>query len=410
MNPTIVTLSPSVKPITVSYEEAFGEYSEARGRGRARRNKRKTERQQNRIARRGARKSARQKNRAAQQEARQSRKDVRKSRRVARKAMGEEPEVEPSETPSEDSGSGAPSGDGGSGSDTGGGSGSGGYSGGEENDGGYTGDGPAEGEYETTQDSDVQSGDEEVVDEEQGPSDEESGFTGELGFDGVIAMSPEDAQWNEYFSSAEGMASINKGVKKLSLLIEKEKDIISRLNKKIDELGKNNTPEANRNVAIFRKNLSNHNAKLNEMEIRLAGYCKFDGDYSEARGGRKNVAKRKAEVRRAKKEARRVRKQAIRNRKRGGDTTVDAGLKADFGNQRIEVEAEESNFYGTGLIGLDNQEDYDAPEVRKFDLKFSNADGDDAKKQKRKKMIIGVSIGVAVGVLAIVLIKKFGKK
>ena len=142
--------------------------------------------------------------------------------------------------------------------------------------------------------------------------------------------------------------------------------------------------------------------------MQLARYSRFDGDYSEARGGRRGVARKKAEVRRAKKEARKLRKQAIRSRKRGTD--VDSELQPEFSEQRIEVGAEESNFSGTGLIGLDEQYDIDAPETRKFDLKFSNVEGDEAKKKKRKKIIIGVSIGIAVGVLAIVLIKKFGKK
>jgi hypothetical protein len=103
MKPTIVTLAPRKEGDTLevaTFEEAFGEFSELRGRGRARRHKRRMERQQNRIARRRARKKARQEMRSEQQEARQSRKDTRKSRRVARKGMGDDGESE-----SEDSGS-----------------------------------------------------------------------------------------------------------------------------------------------------------------------------------------------------------------------------------------------------------------------------------------------------------------
>jgi len=101
-NATIVRLSPSTggdnQISVVSFEEAFGEHSEFRGRGRARRQKRKLARIQNR----GARKAARQSNRAAQQEARQTRKDTRKSRRVARKSMGDEPDADPEDTQSQD--------------------------------------------------------------------------------------------------------------------------------------------------------------------------------------------------------------------------------------------------------------------------------------------------------------------
>ena len=150
------------------------------------------------------------------------------------------------------------------------------------------------------------------------------------------------------------------------------------------------------------------------MENKLANYSRFDGDYSEARGGRRAVSKRKAEVRQAKRTARKMRKQAIRqNRKARRGTSIESDLNPELSEQRIEVPADEegSGFSGTGLIGLDEQNDADSPETRLIKLNFSNASGDDdAKKKKRKKIIIGVSIGVAVGVLAIILIKKFGKK
>jgi len=87
METRIITLEPEVQVEGVSFEEAFGEHSELKGRGRARRQDRRQKRRMTRIENRAIRKSAK-------QEARQGRKDTRKSRRVARKAMGDEPELE----------------------------------------------------------------------------------------------------------------------------------------------------------------------------------------------------------------------------------------------------------------------------------------------------------------------------
>jgi hypothetical protein len=412
MKPTIVTVEGGEEGSEVTFEQAFGEFSELRGRGRERRRKRRQERRMKRIRDRQERKRARQEMRGEQQEARQVRQDKRKSRRVARKAMGDEPESE--EQGEGGSGDGGGQGDGGSGD--GGGQGDGGSppinqegDSTQDNQGGGQGEYQGEGGgYSSDDEGQNPDGADAFVDSQTGESDEESGFTGDSNFDGEIMMSPEDAEWNEYFSSAEGLSKINPKVKRLALLIEKEKHFIGVLNKKLDKFSRSKMQGSNRAVAMLRKRLAHHTARLKRMEMQLASYSKFDGDYSEARGGRRAVARKKAEVRRAKKEARKLRKQAIRSRRRGTD--VESDLNPELSEQRIEVPAESSNFNGTGLIGLDEQGDVDAPETRKFDLIFSNAEGDEAKKKKRNKIIIGVSIGVAVGVLAIILIKKFGKK
>ena len=436
MKPTIVSLEPNVDEAnTISFETAFGEFSEARGRGRKRRQKRKL----SRIEARAERKRAKQKMRAEQQEARQMRKDTRKKRGVERKAMGEtEEEEELEETPTNTGGEGdapptdipqgdapesdappreIPQGDAPEGNapptDT-----PQGDAPQEESYGGGYDDEPesegsAEGEYETTQDSDVSYAEDEVseVDAQQGDSDDESGYTGEYGFDGAIMLSPEDAEWNEYFSSANGKDKINPKVKLLARQIEQNKQLIKELEKKVALLKNKSDGGIGRIVAQINKRKSH----LSKLESKLAGYSKFEGDYSEAKGGKRGVAKRKAEVRKAKKDARDERKSVIRSKRkrRGGVTELENGLNADIRQNRIEVPAEELSGFGgeTGLIGLDGQCDIDAPETRKFDLNFSNAEGDkEAKKKKRKKLLIGVGIGVVVGVLTIILIKKFSKK
>lgn len=126
----IIKLAPHQEsPQAVSFDQAFGAHSEARGKGAARRAaKKKTKgnrlgraalavatgglvggviktgpqaradrhaKKLERIARKGEAQAARQSNRDAQQESRQSRKDIRKSRKVARKELAPEeaPEI-----------------------------------------------------------------------------------------------------------------------------------------------------------------------------------------------------------------------------------------------------------------------------------------------------------------------------
>jgi hypothetical protein len=405
MEPTIVTLSPSSKPVSVSYEDAFGEYSEVRGRQRGRRQKRKLDR----IAKRREARKARQEALAEKMRTRQARLTERKQSRLARKEMGKEEEEEPAEdsaTPTEDGATDSGSTDGGQAPPIN-----------EEGDSVKDNQGEGQGEYQGegggySADDEGQNpeGADAVVDDEMGESDEASGFTGEVGFDGAIALSPDDVEWNEYFSSAEGMQTINKGVRELALLIEKEKHIISRLEKGLAKVKSLNTPTANKRASMLSRSIREHRTRLARLERKLASYSSFDGDYSEIKGGRKFVSKRKAEVRQAKRKARQLRKKAMGKLRGGKGTQVSADLEPSFSQDRIEVEAKTSSFNGTGLIGLDEQWDIDAPETRKFDLNFSNVEGDQTKKDKRKKLIIGVSIGVAVGILAVVLIRKFGKK
>jgi len=140
--------------------------------------------------------------------------------------------------------------------------------------------------------------------------------------------------------------------------------------------------------------------------------------YSSARGNSKHGANRRREIRKAKKDARvklRREKQEAKAEKRkafrkdgGSETSVETDLNPDISEQRIEVPASEegSGFNGgTGFIGVDDNGDYDAPAVRKFDLKFSGADGSGTTKSKPNWTAI--AIGVGVGVLAIYLIKKY---
>lgn len=95
-NATIVTLSPASDSVdVVSFEQAFGEHSEFKGRGRARRQTRRQTRKVKKLTDKAARKRIKQGIKDEAQESRQVRRDKSKSRRVSRKAMGEELEPEP---------------------------------------------------------------------------------------------------------------------------------------------------------------------------------------------------------------------------------------------------------------------------------------------------------------------------
>lgn len=95
-NATIVTLSPASDSVdVVSFEQAFGEHSEFKGRGRAKRQTRRQARKVKKLTDKSARKRIKQGIKDEAQESRQSRRDKSKSRKVSRKSMGEEPEAEP---------------------------------------------------------------------------------------------------------------------------------------------------------------------------------------------------------------------------------------------------------------------------------------------------------------------------
>lgn len=380
MKPTIVTLAPRKEGDTLevaTFEEAFGEFSELRGRGRARRHKRRMERQQNRIARRRARKKARQEMRSEQQESRQSRKDTRKSRRVARKGMGDDGDSE-----SEDSGSGS-SQDDSSSQDSGSGS-----------------QGEGEGEYQTTQDGDVEAGQEEEQSEEQG-GEEEGGEEESEGFDGNYDDGDYVYGAEDYYLNVDGQkAKIHPKVKDIAKRIERNKERLTQL-----EMRMQSTQSLSERQAVSNE-ITKRRARLKELEGMLEGY-------SNARGRSKHGANRRREIRQARKVARKERRLEKRENRKGGkeegaETEVESSLNPQFSKERIEVPASEegSGFNGgTGFIGVDDKNDFDAPAVRKFDVKFSNADGDSPSKSKVN--VKAVVIGVGVALLSMYLIDKY---
>jgi hypothetical protein len=410
---------------SVGFEQAFGEFSEARGRRRERRRARRQERKLKRISRRQERRKAR-------VQARIDRKQMRADARANRKGGGDEEGSDDTgnqDAPT-DTSSGVPS------------------DAPVETPSAELSDAPASSEAPSdSEDSgNDTSGEEEAVDNETGDSDTESGFTGDYGFDGERQPSALDVYWDNFYSLAEGEAKIHPRVKDLSRRIEKNKELAKRIeariyniNQRTSKTGKVGRVDANI-LQSLDSQLGRVRSLISELESKLAGYSRFVGEWSMAEGGQwKENARKRAEVRQAKRSARKERQAFIKAKRKArvqelmgqmvakgvprkearmkareqarqenpyNVTQVDGKLNAEFSPNKIEVPASDtsSSFNGTGLIGLDAYNDIDAPPVRNIELEFSNASGDMKSNWK------WIAIGVVVAVGGIYAYNKFIKK
>lgn len=461
--PTIITLSPNKNSDNtiqaVSFEEAFGEHSNLFGKGRARRAARKARRQQKRVTRvqaRGAKKAARRANKLAKVQDRTLRKQTRVEGRVARKmtrkqgridkrAIGQDPqdqgEYQDPDLYQDDTQTGTDSVSDTSYDSAPQGSGDAGYS--SEDDNGMADVGPelnpdGEGEeYAEEGYDDEEAGyeGEEGGEEESEFEGEDSGFDGDdSGFDGDDSAfdGNDDSQFlgeeanSEFANENAAQKPINPKVKKLAQAIEVQGYIIHCLT---NRLGKGGNDEA------INERLAEHKTKLQNLMNAVQSY-------SEARGGGRHAAARQAkrEVHQARKAARKdlhaqvkaqkqanraaVKTQRMSNRaaiksmrvagKAGlptmpgatpGTVPVAADLDPTISQNSIEIPASEvaaSSFNGTGLIALDDERDYDAPETRAVDIK-SNFNGSNVKTWPWGKILIGAAI---IGVAVVYLKKK----
>lgn len=428
---------------SVGFEEAFGEFSEARGRRRERRRARRQERKLKRITRRQERKNLRQQMRSDRKARASEQRSLRKANRRAMRQGGDEEggddysnEEAPTDTstgvPADES-TPMPSDDGS------------GYS------------EPSEAPNEAPMDSEDMGNDsvseEDAVNSETGESDYESGFTGDYGFDGQRQPSELDIEFDNFYSSAEGEAKIHPRVKELSRRIEKNKELAKRIEARIFKINERVSASGKPIGRVDTNILRSLNAQLGrirsliaDLESKLAGYTRFIGEYSEASGGQwRENARRRAEVRQAKRSARKERQGFIKAKRKArvqelmgqmvaqgvprkearmkareqarlenpyNVTQVDGKLNAEFSPDKIVVPpATESvsnemasSFNGTGLIGLDDYNDIDAPPVRNIELDFSNASG------KMKGNWKWIAIGVVVAVGGIFAYNKFIRK
>jgi hypothetical protein len=216
---------------------------------------------------------------------------------------------------------------------------------------------------------------------------------------------------------------------------------IFKINERVSAIGKPIGRVDSNVLQSLNAQLGRVRSKIAELESKLAGYSRFIGEYSEASGGQwRENARRRAEVRQAKRSARKERQSFIKAKRKArvqelmaemvakgvprkearmkareqakqenpfNVTQVDGQLNAEFSPNKIEVPASDvasSSFNGTGLIGLDDYNDFDAPPVRNVELDFSNASG------SMKGNWKWIAIGVVVAVGGIYAYNKFIKK
>jgi hypothetical protein len=380
---TIITLGNRTTPTPTSFEEAFGEFSEARGRGRARRQKRRMERIENRKTRRKARQEGRLEKKRGRVEARTQRRTMRAENRESRRNMKsegkrgreradleQEREFAPEDAPEGDSGY-APEGESSYEPQS-----QGGYA--EES--GYA----PQGSYDEGGYAEEQGGY-----DEGGYYDEGDGFDNEsYEFDGADEMI--DAPYSP---------KVNEDVADAAKRIEWNLELASRLK---DKQKSNPSPK-------IAEAINNCKVRVSELNSQLNGYCNFEGDFvSDADGDRRfqrtsdvqvssNRKRRNAsEVRRARRIAR-AERNAIR--KKQGMTPVQDILNPEISENRIEIPAKELGSNATGIIGLDNAMDYDA-NATEITLGFAGG-------KTSKIPFKAIAIGVAVGALGIFLLRRY---
>ena len=372
---TIVTLGNSGNEKPASFEEAFGEYSELRGRARARRAKRKETRINKRKERKQSRQQGRLDKKKRRVQARTERKQLRADSREQRRSQKAEGKLSRERNQLEQEREYAPQDEGG-------------YDDGYADEGGYD-DGYAE---------DEGYGEEGGYDdgyEYEGDYEDEGGYDDGYyydGFDGVIENGTEviDVPYS---------SQVNQNVADAAKRIEWNLELASRLKQK----QKSNPSEKAKDAIYKCEN------RVAELESSLTGYCNFEGDFtSDATGNtvfmpkkemgavaQSEIRKRRGEVASAKMFARKERNAM---RKKQGLTPVQGRLNPKFGVNRIEIPAVENNSNATGIIGLDNAMDYDANAT---EIKLG-ADGSKTSKIPVKSIAIGIGLGVVV----VVVLKK----
>jgi len=443
-NATLIKLEPS-QSITsvVRFEDAFGDYSEARGGGRRRR---RQERRMERIRNRQERRKLRREGRLQAATERNVIKGERRRGRLDRRYMKDQ--YDNTETGSGDTGDGsngggdslppqtAPSQDSGYTQDSGSyqdtSNQGGGYQGGND----YANDGNSADSYNETEDTSS----EDTSGEDSGSEEDSNGFDGVMGAEDRFAE----------FTDSD--VKVNPSVQDIANKIEWNKELISRLRiKAAVQRGRNESTE-NTLMDIEKRKL-----RITELENQLKGYSNAEGEFSSANGCycsydgfnndtdsnfdsdgldgenlmnafdgegldgedlmssaegrriRRNAPKnkvekqrvsnkRRKEVGRAYSIARTERNKHTISKPKSNVTPVSSSLKPVISPNRIEVTL---NASGTGNIGLDNVNDFDAPNTRIIEM-TSSADG-----SKTSTNVKGVLIGVGIAAVAIWALNKY---
>jgi len=457
-NTTIIRLAPNTESsnitvkTTASFEEAFGDYSNAQGKGRARRKSRKLERitnkqevkqarvggrQEARISRRSTRKSARQEMRDSQQqaraerrgnrrderqessEARQLRRDTANEGKQGRKTYNEEQEIEreglrPEEeeetqtqggSDSQENGSDSQQGGGGSSEDQQGGGGSNDWGSAPQ---GYN-DQQGGGGYSDDQQGSEGSNDWGSAPQGYDEGDQDSGdgaYGDDNRYDSPYVQEDSEFADDSYFNveGMDGKSVVSPMVKDSVAKLRNNQRAFSDLSARRNIMLQNGD-----NTRGIEMQLRNCQRRVNELKSSLDSYANADGNPERKK-------RRRVELTLALGRGKKRRKK--RTTDGGSEVPVSKELNPDFKSNRIEIPAQ-SGFDGYSDLGrpviIDGVEqsdknDYtnnlynDDTEPTRIEM-FSNAEG---VKGSNTKVIMSIAIGIGVGALAIYLAKKKG--
>ena len=419
METTIISLAPNtdssnmVVRTIASFEEAFGDFSNAKGKGRAKRKARKLSRitdrqevkqarkggrQEARISRRATRKGARQEMRDTQQasrmERRGNRRDERQESREAKQlrkdtdSIGEQERENYNQEQENYRDSLAPQEE----EDT---TNQGGSDYQEEDGGSDYQDGGGSNDW----DSDSQGYDE-------GDADEGDGAYGDDNrYDSPYVQEDTEFADDSYFNveGMEGKSVVSPMVKDNVAKLRNNQRAYKDLNDRRNLMLRNGD-----NTRGIDMQIRNCYGRVNELKSSLDSYANADGN-PETR------TRRRKELNMA---LGRGKKRRTRTRSGGSEVPVSKELNPEFAPNRIEIPAK-SGFDGYSDLGrpvyIDGVENSDANdyssdlytdgiEPTTIDL-YSNADGST---KSNKKVILSIAIGIGVGVLAIYIAKKKG--
>ncbi len=170
--------------------------------------------------------------------------------------------------------------------------------------------------------------------------------------------------------------------------IEWNDELIERLWDKVDE-----SYRLGRAVDNIEKVIDAREQRISQLEGELDEWANADGlTPKQVEVRKRKIAKARAEAKRNRVKA--TRKQVPTQLYGGSETPVESELNPEFSPNKIVVPAEEKAS-ATGLNGLDLIEDYDAPPTRVIDIK-SNASGITNKPINWGNVMIGIVLGGAI--------------
>jgi hypothetical protein len=234
----------------------------------------------------------------------------------------------------------------------------------------------------------------------------------EAPFDGVL--------FDDGYSEIDDTSRVHPGLQDCCNKIEWNKTLVKVL--------ENKRKNGNENKGALSRQILDRKKRIAQLESNVKSYEGAGADFSSADGMMRPNAgtpsgselnRRTAETRMARRKAHRMMRETLTKGRRshgGNDTPVDVELNPSYGKNRIEVNPRYSNAQGTGIIALDDADDYDAteldvrmgPKYNELDVvdfpneMFMNADG-----SSKKINWTGIAVGVAVGAIAVLVLRKY---